>query len=319
VKTQADKTQQNTSKAIANNSPKQQGEGESVSKFENNRTDAMQMRSLREMVNNSPQVKQLKAYQGMANNNSQVAQLVDIDPKVLERINNNFKESAIRFLSEIHELNPSKSVITKAVNLTLKMKNSYTALEDRTKAMDELRSLKEALAVSGKDANRKRAIIEDAGELEKNIINACDKFPNDLFYRLKLSNKILLAQIRDENSSPALMEKNLIDLQAIWEDLKPNTELLIELYPQLDSIITAYGWKTHKYSNDQRKPVILILQPLGQEFATLQQQWNEFKEEIGEHSMKNTLGKKLAELKQYLKEANKALANALPKLEKASA
>jgi len=75
VKTQADKTQQNTSKAIANNSPKQQGEGESVSKFENNRTDAMQMRSLREMVNNSPQVKQLKAYQGMANSEGQVAQL----------------------------------------------------------------------------------------------------------------------------------------------------------------------------------------------------------------------------------------------------
>ena len=63
------------SNTIANNSPKQQGEGESVSKFENNRPEAMQMRSLREMANNSPQVKQFKAYQGMVNSSPQAVQL----------------------------------------------------------------------------------------------------------------------------------------------------------------------------------------------------------------------------------------------------
>lgn len=55
MKTQAEKTQPDTSKAIASSLPKQQNDAESASEFEDNRPEAMRLRNLQEMANNSPQ------------------------------------------------------------------------------------------------------------------------------------------------------------------------------------------------------------------------------------------------------------------------
>lgn len=79
MNTRADKTQNNNSKAAANNVAKQQGNG-LTAQLTDNRPEALAQLALQEMANNSAVVKQQKAYQDMANNHA---------PKILQPKKNN--------------------------------------------------------------------------------------------------------------------------------------------------------------------------------------------------------------------------------------
>lgn len=68
MNTYADKTLENKSQAVANNSPKLQSNDASAFQFADIRPEDIAQRKLQEAINNSPRVQQLKAYQEMANN-----------------------------------------------------------------------------------------------------------------------------------------------------------------------------------------------------------------------------------------------------------
>lgn len=69
MNTNADKTLENKSQAVANSVPKLQSSGEAFP-FVDNRPEASTQRKLQAAINNSPGVKQLRAYQEIANNKS---------------------------------------------------------------------------------------------------------------------------------------------------------------------------------------------------------------------------------------------------------
>ena len=70
MNTHADKTQENKSQSVSNETSQKQGGGESNFQFVDNRPEAVAQRKLQEMANNSPQVSQLMAFQDMADNHS---------------------------------------------------------------------------------------------------------------------------------------------------------------------------------------------------------------------------------------------------------
>jgi hypothetical protein len=78
MNTYADKTQENKSQSVSNETSKKQGGGESTFQFVDNRPEAIVPRKLQEMANNSPQVSQLKAFQDMANNSPQAKQMTQL-------------------------------------------------------------------------------------------------------------------------------------------------------------------------------------------------------------------------------------------------
>lgn len=66
----ADKTQENKSQSVSNETSKKQGVGESTFQFVDNRPESVAQRELQEMANNSPQAKQAVQLQSMADNHS---------------------------------------------------------------------------------------------------------------------------------------------------------------------------------------------------------------------------------------------------------
>jgi hypothetical protein len=78
MNTHADKTQENKSQSVSNETSQKQGGGESTFQFVDNRPEAVAQRKLQEMANNSPQVKQLMAFQDMANNSPQAKKTVQL-------------------------------------------------------------------------------------------------------------------------------------------------------------------------------------------------------------------------------------------------
>lgn len=75
MKSNADKTNENKSQAVANSLTNQERNSISTFQFIDNRSEAIAQRKLQEMANNSLQVSQLKAIQEMASNSLQVKQL----------------------------------------------------------------------------------------------------------------------------------------------------------------------------------------------------------------------------------------------------
>lgn len=86
MKTQADHTQPNTSKATAHSLAKPQSDAESAIEFDDKRPASIQMQKMQELANNSPKVKQLSAYQKIANQNQ---------APVAQRANNSAAHSSI--------------------------------------------------------------------------------------------------------------------------------------------------------------------------------------------------------------------------------
>jgi hypothetical protein len=85
MKTQADKTKETKSNAIANNTVVQQNTGHKILQPGDNRPATIAQRKIQEAANNSSQVKQLRTVQDMANESqrsksaTKVAQLEDIE------------------------------------------------------------------------------------------------------------------------------------------------------------------------------------------------------------------------------------------------
>ena len=73
---QVDKTQQNKTPIFAGVAVQKRDSSNSVSKFVDNRPEAIGQRKLKEAINNSPHVKQLKAFQEAADNSAPVKQLM---------------------------------------------------------------------------------------------------------------------------------------------------------------------------------------------------------------------------------------------------
>lgn len=100
-----DAIQGNKGQAVANNMPKQQGNGES---------------ELQEMVNDSPQVSQLRIYQQMANNSPQVKQLRAYqqmaDTAVIQ--NKPVVQRAVIMVSKDHLINDSAQTVANVTNAT---------------------------------------------------------------------------------------------------------------------------------------------------------------------------------------------------------
>ena len=71
MNTHADKTQENKSQSVSNETSQKQGGGESTFQFVDNRPEAIVQRKLQEMANNSSHVSQLRAFQEMPNNSTQ--------------------------------------------------------------------------------------------------------------------------------------------------------------------------------------------------------------------------------------------------------
>jgi hypothetical protein len=78
MNTHADKTQENKSQSVSNETSQKQGGGESTFQFVDNRPEAVEQLKLQEMANSSPQVSQLKAFQVMVNNSPQAKQVTQL-------------------------------------------------------------------------------------------------------------------------------------------------------------------------------------------------------------------------------------------------
>jgi hypothetical protein len=76
--THADKTQENKSQSVNDETSQMQSGGESAFQFVDNRAEAVAQRELQEVANNSPQVSQHMAFQDMVNNNLQVKQTAQL-------------------------------------------------------------------------------------------------------------------------------------------------------------------------------------------------------------------------------------------------
>jgi len=68
MNTHADKTQENKSQSVANDTSQMQSSGEPTFQFVDNRPEALQLRKLQEMANNSPQTQQTAQMQSIADN-----------------------------------------------------------------------------------------------------------------------------------------------------------------------------------------------------------------------------------------------------------
>lgn len=78
MNTHADKTQENKSQSVANETSQKQSGGASTFQFVDNRPEAVAQRKLQEMTNNSSQVSQLRAFQEMANKSPQAKQAAQL-------------------------------------------------------------------------------------------------------------------------------------------------------------------------------------------------------------------------------------------------